>query len=355
MKTNIFLITFLSSFATIHLSTAQVWWPDPITDPDYSTGTIQTPTGVNVTVQIMGQEMSAYEENLLTSALSSAFPYAEVCGSSTFSYNCHGYAWYKRGSNGTENFWIEQAPASAYWNGTNGSNYSFVETDESQAEIALSISTNHSLYKVSGNTYISKWGRGPLMLHNIYECPYSSTSLNYYKKYGIPSTAFISGPNALTCEGTYTLTKLPSYNTAITWSVGGATIISGQGTASVTIRKNTTTPPLSTATVSAYSAGDTKNKAITIGIPAAIDGPTSLTIPSGYNYVATSFSASPFVSGGTYTWSVSPSNNVSYSPSGNQLNVSFFQTGTYVVTCNTTFTSCYSSPGSSSKVITVSQ
>jgi hypothetical protein len=101
--------------------------------------------------------------------------------------------------------------------------------------------------------------------------------------------------------------------------------------------------------------GDTKSQAITIGVPSAIDGATSLTIPSGYNYVATSFSASPFITGGTYTWSVSPNSNVSSSSSGNQLNVSFYQTGTYVITCNMTFTSCYSSPGSVSKVITVSQ
>lgn len=62
---------------------------------------------------------------------------------------------------------------------------------EPSANLAKKISytsSNHSAVSsvIDPNVFISKWGDGPLMKHEKSDCPYSTRTLAYFKKYDVP-------------------------------------------------------------------------------------------------------------------------------------------------------------------------
>jgi len=99
------------------------------------------------------------------------FPQATLIDTSTRTYNCHYYAWYKK-DGGNSNYWMNC--------GANNSNISNFWIDDYYGVVsstsAIKIhyySSDHSavISSVSG-MYDSKWGEGPLMRHAPNYGPY---------------------------------------------------------------------------------------------------------------------------------------------------------------------------------------
>jgi hypothetical protein len=111
------------------------------------------------------------------------YPGAQLLASSSCQYNCHAYAWSI--ADGGEICWIPSNEVSTFW--TNDYYVPTTSTDASK----IYYSSDHSAVPsiIDPGVYVSKWGNGPLMMHDPTYCPYYPSSLYYYKPY---STAFIS-------------------------------------------------------------------------------------------------------------------------------------------------------------------
>ena len=142
---------------------------------------------------------------------------------STRNYNCHGYAWYKV-EDGTL-CWLEEDVVK-FWEDS-----SYVETTQSLAEKIVFDYDNHSVIPTdTKGRYISKWGAGPLMEHDLYDHPFTNGTIKYYKKYvpPPPPVPSISGPSFL-CKGspsTFTAVNPPA---GFTWDKSSNLSISGSG------------------------------------------------------------------------------------------------------------------------------
>lgn len=152
-------------------------------------------------------EASSAELNALTQMYTSNYPNAIVRGPSTMKYNSHSYAWYQSSTdndkilpsfyNGNfqlDNFWQSDGLFSSCG-------------DNTSAKIVYYSDGDHSAAKVSYNTYVSKWGYGPLMEHAPSYCPYIVTNMQYYLPRMNSGTRPISGntPVALNQANDYTI------------------------------------------------------------------------------------------------------------------------------------------------------
>lgn len=152
-------------------------------------------------------EASSAELNALTQMYTSNYPNAIVRGPSTMKYNSHSYAWYQSSTdndkiipsfyNGNfqlDNFWQSDGLFSSCG-------------DNTSAKIVYYSDGDHSAAKVSYNTYVSKWGYGPLMEHAPSYCPYVVTNMQYYLPRMNSGTRPISGntPVALNQANDYTI------------------------------------------------------------------------------------------------------------------------------------------------------
>jgi hypothetical protein len=142
-----------------------------LTYPIY--GTIYTPNGTAVAVVELEEYSQSYLD-YLDNLVITTYPQATFVSSSTRKYNCHSYAWY---SSSTSNTWWMDDP-SAYM--TDGS-YTRVYSALSASKVHFPIG-NHSMriYDAYSNslryaTVISKWGAGPVMIHNPFYSPYTTT------------------------------------------------------------------------------------------------------------------------------------------------------------------------------------
>lgn len=152
------------------------------------TNNVYTLFGTPVQVFIV-QEMDNDEITRLNSKYTALYPNAEYLGSATNSYNCHYYAWAMRDN--PQPYWMN------YYKGTSGANVSLYWTND---EYCSGSSSNYSNIYYDGNDHSarkssvsgkveSKWGKAPLMRHDIGYCPYANgATLKYYRKFDFVGT-----------------------------------------------------------------------------------------------------------------------------------------------------------------------
>lgn len=115
-------------------------------------------------------------------------PNAIMRGSATLKYNCHSFAWHN--SSLTNDVWLNESHNGSpqlykYW-----TDDLYVGCDQSSAEKVYYSSGDHSAIVLPNGKYLSKWGPGPLMEHDYYDCPYNYSSLQYYAERITPLTQF---------------------------------------------------------------------------------------------------------------------------------------------------------------------
>ena len=152
-------------------------------------------------------EASSAELNALTQMYTSNYPNAIVRGPSTMKYNSHSYAWYQSSTDNDKiipSFYNENFQLDEFWK--SGGLFSSCG-DNTSAKIVYYSDGDHSAAKVSDNTYVSKWGYGPLMEHAPSYCPYIVTNMLYYIPRMNSGTRPISGntPVALNEANDYTI------------------------------------------------------------------------------------------------------------------------------------------------------
>ncbi len=142
--------------------------------------------------------------------------------SSTRTYNCHGFAWHV--SEGGENRWIGKTSFFDEDIYMEDSSYMMVAHEPFPGKISWGLTnqlmtheTNHSGITTSrSGWYMSKWGEGPLMVHQRDDTPYDNTYLRFYIKYPqiTGTSTFCSGSSA-----TFSISNFPN-NSTITWTPG---------------------------------------------------------------------------------------------------------------------------------------
>lgn len=152
-------------------------------------------------------EASSAELNALTQMYTSNYPNAIVRGPSTMKYNSHSYAWYQSSTDNDKiipSFYNGNFQLDEFWK--SGGLFSSCG-DNTSAKIVYYSDGDHSAAKVSYNTYVSKWGYGPLMEHAPSYCPYIVTNMQYYLPRMNSGTRPISGntPVALNQANDYTI------------------------------------------------------------------------------------------------------------------------------------------------------
>ena len=171
-------------------------------------------------------ELTKYEINAITNSLSSDYPNATVVSPASARYNCHSYAWYSRSTSNP--YWINARndngvlQLSRYW-----TNDAYTSCTESQAEFVYYANGDHSAVMRPDGKYISKWGMGPVMIHNATYCPYVTSGRQYYrtKPYLPENTLRVScsanqSTNQLTTGVVYYF-HIDTYNPSVTyqWSM----------------------------------------------------------------------------------------------------------------------------------------
>lgn len=145
---------------------------------------IKTPNGTLVDFMIRGEQLEKEDKNAWNEFLKDNYPNATKLREATTNYNCHSYAWHLQTLPNV--FWINDP--SPYM--TDGS-YAYVGTSPTANKQKVfydygdnahsGIVTNYKTQQIT-----SKWGEGPLVSHNVYDCPYFYIPLNpdmivYYK------------------------------------------------------------------------------------------------------------------------------------------------------------------------------
>ncbi len=133
-------------------------------------------------------EMSNTEIITRTNAAVTLHPNAILRGAATNKYNCHSYAWYN--SSLTNDVWINATYNNSFQLSKFWTNDLYVSCAQSSAEIVYYSNGDHSAIVLPNGKYLSKWGPGPLMEHEYYDCPYDYSSLQYYAERTTPLTQF---------------------------------------------------------------------------------------------------------------------------------------------------------------------
>lgn len=202
--------------------------------------TIYTPTYQSL-VGLNRPELSQDQINCYNYRVIIAHPNAISVATATAKYNCHSFAWYY--SSPTNTIWLNKTTdgdpsgpiqINKYWDSSTG-NVVFSSCSEEEAERVYYSDGDHSAYVLSSTSQvISKWGLGPLMVHDVLDCPYPTTNLRYFKftprESPYYSTANLSG-NTSFVVGSMQEYQVTDYapNISHSWSV---TPISGQSSSS---------------------------------------------------------------------------------------------------------------------------
>ncbi|MCM1291948.1 MAG: hypothetical protein NC207_08485, partial [Bacteroides sp.] len=153
---------------------------------DYKVVSICTNRGYHVTAFDINCFDPDYDIEYGRRYIAENYPNVEIIGDATCRYNCHSFTWdilY-----GGNRYWINQIyngkeNLSNYWN-----DGSYEITDVKHAIKAFDPVEDHSAKVIDANTYISKWGKLPLIKHKLEDSPYwenSSENILYFK-YGNP-------------------------------------------------------------------------------------------------------------------------------------------------------------------------
>jgi hypothetical protein len=165
------------------------------------------------------------------------YPGITFLSDATKTYNCHNYAWHMS-DGGAYTYWMNQntgtpsANIQNYW--TDGS---FVEVcNEADATKIFYYAGDHSAIKSSvSGMYESKWGDAIRLRHSPTNVPagYVGTSRRYF----VPTK--VTGSTALLCSGTRGFSVASISGASYTWAVSGTlSIVSGQGTGTLTVQRN---------------------------------------------------------------------------------------------------------------------
>ena len=238
--------------------------PDP-PGAVYELQTVYTPNGTSITAWklLTGDWSQLQKDSLKLHWLSHFSNRISFIEEATWSYNCHAYAWLV--SEGGEKVWVQTPGDDTFWN--DGSFYQV--SNPSEATKVSFASDDHSAITTDNPSYlISKWGNGPLFRHRIEVCPYISNNLVYYKKIVFD---ILGASQVCSLNETFSLNNLPS-TCSVVWSCSdNISYVSGQGTATYTVKKANMSLPGSgwiQAVVSSPGMnGITIRKKITVGTP----------------------------------------------------------------------------------------
>ncbi len=143
---------------------------------------VKTPKGSSVEVYKLGHNAS--ESAAAYNYTVKNYPNALIIGAATTNYNCHTYAWYSQSTNNI--YWMNN-PGKYMEDGSYskvGTTPTAVNQKVCYIQYPLTNPYIHSgiVYKISGTTITlqSKWGAGPLVIHNVSYSPYGGTPI-YYK------------------------------------------------------------------------------------------------------------------------------------------------------------------------------
>lgn len=156
---------------------------EPRKSLDYSMAKAKSPMGNDIDVFIFDEKFNKSEKEAIAKHFKDAYPQIEIISEATNTYNCHSYAWYNSSSQ-WNHYWMNYP--TTYM--SDGSYKKIPDIDQCINRDIIYYGTSgeeHSgvlLSKPSGEFYVlSKWGKGPLVLHEINDCPYSIDNLSYYR------------------------------------------------------------------------------------------------------------------------------------------------------------------------------
>lgn len=148
--------------------------------------TIYTHNGYSVQGIVSPELFTPYEKNQIDQGFILMYPNATFVSSTTTTYNCHSFAWNM--SDGGTTCWINATiytindNLGQYW--SDGYYWPTIQENGNKVYFA---GADHSAicWGIDNNTYKSKWGSGPLMIHSFNECPYYEDTelLCYYNSY----------------------------------------------------------------------------------------------------------------------------------------------------------------------------
>lgn len=150
---------------------------DSLSSISYST--VYTPKGSPVSVMTITPDLTLEQKTWLNNQVKADYPKALYQSTSTENYNCHSYAWYYSSTSNTK--WMN-VPSKYMTDGSyarssavrNNKIY-YYDGDHSGNIIAVGLENPGEI------TVISKWGKGPLMVHTAWYSPYTGGA-NYWKK-----------------------------------------------------------------------------------------------------------------------------------------------------------------------------
>lgn len=145
--------------------------------------TVYTPKGTAVSCLKINKEISNTEKARLTTNAKYFWPQVTILRDSTGYYNCHSYAWISQSS--TNRIWLNSPEQTKFW-----TDKSYIERIVLWPEIRGNKirydRADHSAITYSTNgdrIVISKWGKGPLVRHYAWDCPYHVYGMQYLTEY----------------------------------------------------------------------------------------------------------------------------------------------------------------------------
>lgn len=145
---------------------------------DHVVHTVRTPNNTGIVAWRITTILTDVEVKTYNNHFQQAYPRAQFLSDSTWHYNCHSYAWFNQSSR-VNRFWIND-PVSY----TNDKSYKSIQSSASSVNTKRIIYkkehdiTHSGLYDNSSELVTSKWGRGPLMKHEINYCPYPGAGIS---------------------------------------------------------------------------------------------------------------------------------------------------------------------------------
>jgi hypothetical protein len=118
---------------------------------------------------------SQLEIEILNNYYETNYPNAILVDDASKVYNCHSFAWHQQSP--SNRYWINNPHQQNYW--TDGS-YTWCDPDFGLASKVRYVSDNHSAVKLDDPYHMSKWGQGPVMIHEWNDTPYDESTLYYY-------------------------------------------------------------------------------------------------------------------------------------------------------------------------------
>ena len=143
--------------------------------------TVTTPAGTKVEVLSFSPDYSSEEKAAMNTQYDNLYPSAQRMSSATSHYNCHSYAWYSQATSNRD--WMNGPSAAKYT--TDGSYTLETSLLPSIGMKVFYMSDDHSAIvkhttSATNVTFISKWGRAGVYIHNKLYSPYDASSLRYF-------------------------------------------------------------------------------------------------------------------------------------------------------------------------------